>query len=222
MLAKWIWWPLLKWLMKTKAYRAVRRKFLIWLMRTPPYKFMLKHVIPYLRFKMYYTNMKGYQYRQGYEVLRPGHIIVTIDYSKLTTMLIGGTFTHAAQCVGKGGDWEISEMTHTDYTKSTFFDICKESDRVVILECPDWTGEYLQQVINRCKNMDGAKYDQEFALGLENLYCSELVYLSDIENRMQASLDDLADLGRPYISPTGLYKARNVRVVWDSDKCLRT
>jgi len=55
-------------------------------------------------------------------------------------------------------------------------------------------------------------------MGVKALYCSELVYQSDFERRLDVNLEDLAGLGRKYISPDGLYKAKNVRVVWDSDE----
>ena len=108
-------------------------------------------------------------------------------------------------------------MTHNDYTKSTFFDICKESDRVVIMRLINSTHMEVVDAIERCKSFQDAKYDVKFDLGIESLYCSELIYQSFRDNVLGASIDDLVGLGRPYISPTGLYKARNLIVVADSD-----
>jgi len=120
-------------------------------------------------------------------------------------------------CVSLDGEWEVSEMTHTDYTKSTFFDICKESDRIVILRCIDCTDEQKESAIKKCKSFVGAEYDVEFDLGVRALYCSELIYQSYENNLLAANLDDLVGLNRPYISPTGLYKAKNLVPVIDSD-----
>ena len=149
-------------------------------------------------------------------MLQTGDIILTRDDKKLTSMLIPGAFSHAALCIDKGAEWEISEMTHTDYTKSTFFDICKESDRVVILRCWDFDYTYISGVVEACKNFQNAVYDIDFNLGIRALYCSELVYQSDYEHRLQVNLDDVESLGRQYISPMGLYKAKNCKVIWDS------
>lgn len=200
--------------------KTLWKKFLIWLMDTRVFRWLLIEIIPYIRFTTYYTSLRGYKYHAGYPFLRPGHIILTKDKKKLTTVLIGGEFTHAALCVGleiMGDDFEIAEMTHTNFTRSYFFDVCKESDRVVILECTEFDPKYVREVVEKCLSFHDAEYDTEFELGIKSLYCSELVYQSDFERRIGGSLEDLAGLGRPYISPTGLYQAKNVRVIWDSD-----
>ena len=195
------------------------RRLLVWLMNTRAYGWLLKHVIPYIRFTTYYTSLRGAKYKEGYAKLRAGHIILTLDKKKLTSMLIPGGFAHAALCLSKAaGSYEIAEMTHTDYTKSYFFDICKESDRVVILKCTDWDAAYTKKVVAKCRTFEDATYDVKFGFGIKALYCSELVYQADFEYRLDVDLEDLAGLGREYISPTGLYHAKNVKVVWDSDE----
>lgn len=189
-----------------------------WLMATKFYRYMLKHVIPYIRFTTYYTTLRGVKYHKLYRQLEPGDVLLTIDKKKLTTMLIPGEFTHAAMCVSLDEAWEVSEMTHSDYTKSCFFDICKESDRVVIMRCKWCEDLDTDKAIEKCKSFEGAKYDVEFALGVEALYCSELVYQSYKDNLLGANLDDFVGLGRPYISPVGLFHADNLHIVVDSDK----
>ena len=193
------------------------RRFVGWVMQTRMYRYLLKHVIPYIRFTTYYTNLRGKKYHALYEKLEAGDVILTIDKKKLTTLLIPGEFSHAAMCVSLDKRWEVSEMTHTDYTKSCFFDICKESDRVVIMRCKKITEEQLSTAIEMCKSMKEAKYDTEFSLGISALYCSELIYVSYENNLIQANLEDFVGLGRPYISPVGLYHAENLEVVIDSD-----
>jgi len=188
-------------------------------MSTNEYLWLLKNIIPYIRLTLYYAKINGRQYKSGYRALKPGHIILTIDKKKLTTFLVPGEWTHAALCVGKGDDseYEVAEMTHKDYTKSMFFDICKESDRVMVLECVDFTETYINNMISQCKTYERARYDVAFDFGVEALYCSELIYQSDFSRILDVDLSDLAGLGRQYISPDGLRKANNVRVVWDSD-----
>lgn len=195
--------------------KKLYKKLVLWMMTTRPYKWMLSHVIPYIRFTTYYTSFKGHDYHKGYKLLQPGDIILTHDRKKLTSLLIPGDLTHAALCVAKDGQWEVSEMTHEDYRTSCFFDICKEATRVVIVRCKDWDATYIREIISRCKSYKYAKYDVQFSLGVEALYCSELVYESDFERRLDVNLEDLAGLGRPYISPLGLFKAKNAVIVWD-------
>jgi len=197
--------------------RALYARPLLWLMQTKFYYWLLIEVIPYIRFTTYYTSFRGYQYHAGYALLQPGDIILTRDNKKLTTVLIPGEMTHAAMCVSKDGKWEISEMTHENYVKNCFFDLCKEADRVVIMRCTDFDPDYTQKVIEKCKSFVGAQYNIEFEFGIKALYCSELDYQSDFERRWNVSLEDLAGLGRPYISPTGFLHARNGLIVYDSD-----
>lgn len=187
-------------------------------MTTKLYKSALRHVIPYIRFSAYYPSIKGKDYQAGYIAVQPGHIILTIDYKKLTTLLIPGTFAHAALCVDVGTvkSPEVLEMTHTDFTESWFFDLCKEADRVVIMDCFDWDDKYKKRVIEQAWSYKASLYDAEFSLGVDALYCSELIYQADFERRLKCDLSDLAGLGRPYISPDGLLFSENVRVVWDS------
>ena len=109
-------------------------------------------------------------------------------------------------------------MTHNNYVKSTFFDICRESTRVLILRCDDWDGFYTKRVIAHCKSLSAAKYDVKFELGIRALYCSELIVASDPEKRLDVSYQDILGLGRPYISPMGILNAKNVKIVWESKK----
>lgn len=188
-------------------------------MGTQVYFWLLIRVIPYIRFSLYYTSIRGWKYQRGYKLLQPGDFMLTVDEKKLTHLLIPGMFSHGCLCIDKGSEWEVSEMTHENYTKSCFFDLCKEADRVVIMRCKDFDQKYIDEVlIPTCKSFVDAKYNVEFDLGIPALYCSELVYQSDKERRLKVNLEDLAGLGRPYISPDGLYKAKNCVVVWDSDQ----
>lgn len=206
--------------------KKLKQKFFRWLATTTFYNKILKHVVPYLRASLYYTTMRGWKYKRGYSKLRKGDIIVTLDKKKLTTLIIGGEWAHAAFCVNKGEteEFEIAEMTHTDYTKSTFADLCFEADNVAIIRCKDFDDAYIEKVIERCKSFEGAKYDNAFTLTNMSvqkkkdtfLYCSELIYESDFERRLKVNLEDLEQLGREYISPTGLWKAENIEIIWES------
>lgn len=193
------------------------KKIVLWFMQTQFYSWLVMNVIPYIRLTTYYTSLRGWKFYRGYKLLEPGHILLTIDRQKLTTFLVPGEFTHAALCVAKGAEFEIAEMTHHHFTYSNFFDICKESDRVVILRCTKFDESYTNQFIQRCLSFKDASYDTSFKLGVKSLYCSELIYQSDFERRLQVDLSDIAGLGQPYISPDGIFKSPNVEIVWDSD-----
>jgi len=164
--------------------------------------------------------MRGRKYKHAYVLLNPGDIIVSKDKYKLTTYLIPGEFAHAALCVDKNMSglcpFEIAEMTHLGFTKSTFYDVFREATRIVILRCRNWDHKYIDKVISNCEFFEGVPYDNTFELGIKALYCSELIYEADVEHRLQVSLEDLMGLGRPYISPIGLLHAKNVDIIYDS------
>ena len=212
---------IVKWLVSEWAIshviRSVMPKFKLWLMGTRLYAWSLKHVIPYIRFSTYYTSMRGVKYHQVYAAIQPGDIILTTDDKKLTTLLIGGEFSHAAVCVSKDKKWEVSEMTHSDYTKSTVADICFEATRVVVLRCKDFDQNYTKDFIGNIKAFEGTSYDVKFELGIEALSCAELVYEGDFRRRLDVSLEDVIGVGQLYISPTGLANAKNCTVVIDTD-----
>ena len=195
------------------------------------YAWALKSIVPFIRFSMYYLELSGKAFFEAYRGLKPGHIILTEDRKKLTSLLIPGIMSHAALCVGRidlGDEYEVAEMTHKDFTKSQFFDVAKECDRLVILECTDWFSDkpFLSQVVASAKSMTCAKYDELFTLGVEALYCSELIYQADlaaarsfgVKPRLRCDLSDLLGLGQEYISPEGLLFSKNVICVFDSDR----
>jgi len=201
--------------------KKIYRRGVLYATQTRIYRWVLSSVIPYIRFTTYYPSFNGRQFSNSHSLLRAGDIILCADNNKLTTKLIGGELTHSALCIGEGNLvlWETLDMTHEDCRRARFFDICKESDRVVILRCRDWDSKYISKVITKAQDFYdwGIKYDYSFQLGVKALYCSELIYESDVEKRLQVSLEDLAGLGRKYISPTGIYNAKNVDVIYDSN-----
>ena len=185
------------------------RKLVLFIFQTKVYAYLMKYVIPYIRFNMYYTSFKGWKYHRGYKLLQPGDIILTLDKWKLTTLLIPGVWTHAALCVDKDSEFEVAEMTRHDFTKSTFFDICKESTRVKILRCHDFSPAYTKLVIERCLSFEDATYDVAFDYGIKALYCSELVYQADFARALKIDDSDMLSLGLPYVSPDDLDRADN-------------
>jgi hypothetical protein len=197
--------------------QRILRETILRLTETSGYKWLLLKVIPYVRFSFYYTSIRGWQYHEGYHRLKPGHILLTNDKWKLTSLLVPGEWTHAALCVGKGVLCEIHEMTHRHFTQSAFFDICKESTRVVILRCTDWDEAYIIKVIEKSWSFTDVPYDTSFLPGPKALGCSELIYEADVERRLLVDTSDLLGLGMPYVTPDDIRRARNVEVVWDSD-----
>lgn len=209
------------------------RKFMFWLMSTKLWSFILLHVLPYLRFSMYYTRFEGRDFVEGYDILKPGQFILCLDDKKATAFLVPGFTTHATFVVNKCAanknyEYEIAEMIHTGFTKSYFFTICKESTRILICECMDWNDLDRAVMCLKAKDYEDAEYDVGFSLGIKTLYCSELVYRLDLyaakyrseeatEGKMKVDLSDLAGLGQQYISPDGLLFASNTKVIWDSD-----
>ena len=70
--------------MMNKLYRRVVGH----IMQTKIYRYLLKHIIPYIRFTTYYTNLRGKKYHALYQQLLPGDVILTIDKKKLTTLIL--------------------------------------------------------------------------------------------------------------------------------------
>lgn len=206
------------------------KQFLLWLMNTRFYYDVIMKVLPYIRFSVYYTKLRGNEYNRAYKLLRPGDIVLAVDFKKATAILVPGLTTHAAFCVAKKSDrpceFEMAEMTHHNFTKSDFFDICKEADRIFILRCMDYTIDDVSFFIQMIHSFKNALYDilfdtelvnEEFELKIPMLYCSELGYQSDKRgpNKWKVDLSDMAGLGRPYISPDGILFGLNMKCIYD-------
>jgi hypothetical protein len=200
-----------------------KKKLLMWFMATRFFHWFCIDILPYLR-GMYYTDLRGDRYHAAYGHIKEGDVVLCVDRKKVTSMVIPGIMSHAAYILGKRGDpgvaHEAAEMTHHNWTASDFFDLCKESDRVIIMECVDWTDSYIKQISANVIAMKDAIYDVAFSLGISALYCSELPYQADYLRVADLSLEDLAGLGRPYISPDGWLYGKNMRVKHDSDGVL--
>jgi hypothetical protein len=185
-------------------------------METRLYSYLLRHVIPHIRFTMGHGGIGGRKYHKMYAVLQPGDIVLSKDNKKLTGMLIPGIWSHAAVCVSKNRNFEIAEMVASGYKQTTFVDFCAEATRVCIIRAKKFDKYYTRVFIDNTLSYKGTPYDQQFKLGVGALSCSELVYMADTEKRLGCSLEDVAGLGRPYISPTGIYFAQ-VEAISDSD-----
>ncbi|MCA6565602.1 MAG: YiiX/YebB-like N1pC/P60 family cysteine hydrolase [Pseudobdellovibrionaceae bacterium] len=190
------------------------KKLVLWFMQTRLFAWVLKHIIPFVRFTTYYTKMKGDKAMAMLELARPGDFVLTVDKKKLTGMLIPGVVDHAALV---GFSDHAYEMTHEDFKVNHLLNVLFEADRALLMRLARIDHEYAEAMIDKCLSFRGAVYDAEFKLGVKALYCSELVYESDYERRIGADLSDLAGLGRPYISPEGLLTASNVHCVLDTD-----
>ena len=203
-----------------KALLGLIRRLLMKMTQTKAYHFFMKSILPYIRFTMYYPSFPGSQYHKASLLVRAGDIILCKDNRKLTTALIGGIYSHAGMCfVSNDSIIIVADFSHIDGQRRTFFDLCKESDDICILRCRDFDDQYIAQVVLRASDLiKSTPYDLSFELGVKALYCSEFIYEADFERRLQVSLEDLAGLGVPYISPTGLYLAKNVDIVYESAK----
>ena len=177
----------------------------------------MKHVIPFIRFTTYYTKMDGHKAMKILECAQPGDFILTVDKKKLTGMLIPGVVDHAALVVSKH---EAAQMTHKDFTVDHILNVLFESDRAMLMRIRGITDEYSKMMVDVAMSLNKATYDVSFKFGVDALYCSELVFVADIDGLMGADTSDLAGVGQEYISPTGLLVASNVICVFDTDEVL--
>jgi hypothetical protein len=200
------------------------------------WRFILGKVLPKIRLTTNYTSIEGVDYSMGYSLLEPGDILLSVDYYKFLTKLIGGEFSHAAVCIDKGpGKVEVAEMVADGYTECAFYDFCKETDRVVIMRVNDkaWSNEYKHEFLKTVLSFKGHGYNYSFTSHeyyskhkktlniygqkvFKSHYCSQMVTDADTKNILDVSFNDVAHLGVKYISPTGLFQAKNVNIIWDS------
>lgn len=175
----------------------------------------------------FFVRHSGKEFYHAYNLLRPGDIILTSDSLSLSSFAIPGEWSHAGICVGKGMEWEISEMLTTGYAKSHFYDIFTRAEKIKIIRCFGWSSDYVRKVINNVKSYSAAEYDYTFGINnnkdvagtdIPFLYCSEMIWEADVARLLNVNLEDVAGLGRPYLSPDGLANSKNVITVWEKVK----
>jgi len=220
------------------VFKKVKQHTLFWLMDTKLWFNLLKYTVPFIRLTTYYPHMKKLTFQKLYNQLQAGDLVFQVDYDKLTTKVIGGEWSHVGICVDKGeGKIEIVDMTHEGFRKTDFFQFCSESSRVAIgrIDDPRWTPEVTKEFLANVWEEDGSEYNWSFRAKekydprkhgpttknggkvYKFNYCSQLPMVADKHDIIDADWEDLAGLGVPYISPTGLFKASNMKIVADSD-----
>ncbi len=190
-------------------FKNLKVKLILWLMKSRAYRFFLKYIIPNLTF--FTATGPNYYFKERVrERMKPGDVLLSKSSGHLTNVLIGGTYSHAALVVGPN---RIAEMTANGFDIVDVDKFCKQSTRICLQRLKNEDDNYGTLMSGKALEFTNAEYDLDFTLGVETLYCSELCYQSDFEKRFNCDLTDLAGIGRPYISPVGLYEARGLKIV---------
>jgi len=210
------------------AHRA-RRPLLLLTLECSLYVWLLRRVVPRVRFSLCYPHFTGRQFHAGHAALRAGDILLSRDSRKLSTYLIPGTFPHAAVCVGSrldgtaaampdGRVGEVVEAVAGGVRLVDFFDFCHESDRVVILRVPAWDPEYVaERIVPAALSLLDRPYDLLFRPGPRSVYCSELPLLCDPERRLRPRGHRFPVTGWRYVLADDWLAPPGGRIVWDSD-----
>lgn len=187
----------------------MKARFLVWLMSTRFYRFLLKYVIPEIQF--FHATGPDYSFKESVRTeIKAGDVMLSKSAFHLTNLLIGGQFSHAAIVVAPD---KIAEMKANNFDVVTVDEFCKHATRIAVLRLTPWDEKYARKMADTALSFSNRKYDYRFDLGVEALYCSELVYQSDFEQRLKCDLSDLVGMGRPYISPEGIYTAQGLSVI---------
>lgn len=189
----------------------MKTKFLLWLMSTRFYKFLLKYVIPEIT--IFHGPGPNWVVKESLRrTMLPGDVLLSKSSFHLTNLLIGGRFSHGAMVISTD---KIAEMKANDFDLTDVNKFCEGATRIALLRLKPFDENYANQMANTAMSFSNAQYDTSFTLGVESLYCSELCFQSDIENRMDVDLSDLVGMGRPYVSPEGLYSAKGLQVIFE-------
>lgn len=177
-----------------------------WVMSTWVMQWVIKFVVPKVRFTVTPPRMNSGQYSAFEQSIQPGDLVFSVDRAKLSTVLIGGSWAHVGIV---DSDKMIVEAHFPKSRRIHPAEFCFTSD-VVALARPEstWVAEKLAR---RAKNLIGYPYDTFFQEGDRALYCSELVKQADYENELGFSPDADAGYDRTkIIKPDDLYMAENI------------
>lgn len=199
--------------------KLLLRRLLLWTLNSAPARFTMRWLIPAFRFGG--KPLSDIEITLIGQALQPGRCLLIKDPLKLSHILIGGKWSHAGIHTREvAGIPLIAEMGHADFQEVPLRKFLGKSRHVAVIAPDAWEGvgdytPYLQTMAERAQILgySSHSYDFTFSHGEKSLYCSELIYLADYEQRYQADMSDLIGLNHPYISPDGLYKAKRARVI---------
>ena len=190
------------------------KKVISKVMKSYIYSLLLRYVVPALRFPKGVSVEDVALFKAK---VRRGDILLCKTHLSLASKLIPGDWDHAAIFTGRDRINEIAEMIAQGFHECDIDYFLKDCDEVLILRpVHPWSEQYLYRFINKCLSFKGRKYDKEFTLGVDSLYCFELVYHSDMDRKLRFDLDDLVGMGRPYLSSEGIYTCPNLKIVYSS------
>lgn len=190
------------------------RRLLLFIMESYIYRIFLRYILPFLRWPKGIPEEKREIIRQQ---VMPGDIILTKTKRSLAAQLIPGDWDHALIFTMKDRTHHIAEMIAPGFNEDTLEYVLNDCDQLCILRPKDqWPPVYIIKFLKKALSFKGAKYDQSFDLGIKSLYCSELIYHADIDKRLKFNLEDLAGLGRPYLSPMGIYNCVDLEKIYVS------
>lgn len=161
------------------------------------------HIVPKIRFTMGLPKFSGIQYENLKGYLKPGDILVSVDRSKLSTLLIPGEWSHAAIWTGT----HVMEALPGGVEKNLLYDFCRTADDIGVVSYKDQA--YAQVMATEAEKYLGLEYDAKFSMGPEQVYCSELVFLADKERRLKLNLQDFHGIGMDYICPDDVWNAQD-------------
>ena len=213
--------------MLKNLYRSAVR----WAVRTPAYKYVLNKVLPkwQWRKKKYTPEAMHWQYlcliRTLNEYFRDvryanGVVISTRDSSKVTGLIIPSDLDHSAiieRWSEQLQDFSIIHAVADGVQRGTLKELCTSCEGFVAHVGEDWDYDYRVSMVDRAVQMLGKPYDGSFKFGVEELYCSEIIYLADFDKRCKYDTQDLAGLGQEYISPKGITEAVGMTKIFDNE-----
>jgi hypothetical protein len=146
---------------------------------------------------------------------KTGDLFFGYRKGQLSNIFLPGQVTHV-------GILDKRKMKILEYNSKKGFnivsigDFCKRYTFVSVKRCTDFDYEYARNVIYRFLKM-GYKhrdYDVTFAFDNNAYYCSEAVYVADVEERIKCYIEDLFELNWSYISPQRLYESENLKTIY--------
>jgi hypothetical protein len=187
------------------------KHLLLWFMGTRIYSFFSLKIIPYL-YVWFMPRKPADGIGEWLLRIEDGDILLCHSKTKLTSFLIPGKWDHAAIATPQG----VVEMVGTGWRCIPYIQYWNEASSFCVMSFRNADPEYQKAFYEKALSFKGTPYDIHFTLGVKALYCSELIHVCDTENRGEYNLADLAGLGRPYLSPQGIYNAKGLHVVYES------
>ena len=180
------------------------------------FSYKRKTVVFFNRINLYSKSLFKKEYNNLYSIFKKGNIILSCNRFSFSNIFLpsGNGLYHASFFINSN---KIVSMQLKGFTVENLKHFCLHNTRIVILECPDFTKEYIDKIVIEMDKYKDYKYNWKFKKESKNIMCCQLITKIDIEGRIILK-KKYVDKNSQLPTPECFLKSPNLKLVYDTQK----